>query len=164
MKQPLEDLIGALREELQQYGELLTLFEQQQESLIQRNADQVLSSVSAIQEQSAKVQSYRRKRVEAHQDLADSLSLPPDGLLATLLPALPPSRRPQVEALMDENNRLLRRIQQRARQNHVLLTQSIEHMSKVMQSLMGVGKGMLYDGGGSVAPTNQGRPIYEAVG
>ncbi len=86
------------------------------------------------------------------------------GLLATLLPALPPSRRPQVEALMDENNRLLRRIQQRARQNHVLLTQSIEHMSKVMQTLMGVGKGMLYDGVGTVAPTNQGRPIYEAVG
>lgn len=164
MKQELEDLIGSLREELQEYGELLRLFEQQQESLIHRKSEDVLTSVGAIQQQGEKVQSCRHKRVAAHQDLADGLSLPPDGLLTTLLPALPPSRRPQVEALMDENNRLLRRIQQRARQNHLLLTQSIEHMSKVMHTLMGVGKGMLYDGGGTVAAAGQGRPIYEAVG
>ncbi len=165
MNDKLDRLIESLRHELQQYGEMLSLFEQQQESIARRDADQVLNSVALINGQTAAVQEARRSRVERQQDLAESLSVPPDGQLATLLPALPVSRRPQLQALVEENNRLLGRVRQRARQNHLMLSHSLEHMTRFINALMGAGRGVLYDGGGGVTPERAAAPtLYEAVG
>jgi flagellar biosynthesis/type III secretory pathway chaperone len=164
MNESLDRLIDALRQELQQYGALLSFFEKQQEELMRRDGDQVLATVGLIQGQTVSVQEARSHRVRCHQDLADRLSVEPDGQLTTLLPSLPTSRRGQVQALMDENNRLLKRIQQRARQNHVLLSHSLDNMTRVMQTLMGAHQGIVYDGGGTKSSPTGGRAIYEAVG
>ena len=164
MNESLDRLIDALRQELQQYGGLLSFFEKQQEELMRREGDQVLATVGLIQGQATSVQEARSHRVRCHQDLADQLSVEPDGQLATLLPSLPASRRGQVQALMDENNRLLKRIQQRARQNHVLLSHSLENMTRVIQTLMGSHQGIVYDGGGAKLLAAGGRSLYEAVG
>jgi flagellar biosynthesis/type III secretory pathway chaperone len=165
MNDKLDRLVDALRHELQQYGEMLALFEQQQEHLIRRNAPEVLNSVTLINAQSGAIQEARRCRVERLQDLAESLSVPPDGTIATLLPALPESRRPQVGALMDENNRLLSRIQQRARQNHLMLSHSLEHMTRFLNTILGASPVRTYDGGGTLAGSKvAAHAIYEAVG
>lgn len=166
MSEKLEQLVAALRNELQHYGELLALFEAQQEHLVRRDADQVLGSVARINALTSVVQDARRDRVHRLQDLAESLSVPPDGQLTTLLPALPGSRRAQIQALMTENNRLLARIQTRARQNHSMLSHSLEHMNRFIHALVGAKAGtVVYDGVGSVAAAAIQTPsIYEAVG
>ena len=164
MNANLDRLVEALREELQNYGELLALFEQQQDHLIRRDADQVMASAGLIQGQAVLVQRARGRRVERHQELADALSVPPDGQFSTLMPALPPSRRAQVQALMEENNRLLKRVQQRARQNHLLLSHSLENLGRLIQTLTGALPGMVYNGGGAVSAASTGSPLYEAVG
>lgn len=165
MNEKLDRLVGALRHELQQYGEMLALFERQQDHLMKRNSDEVLSSVTLINAQSGAIHEARRDRVERLQELSEALSIPPDGTLKTLLPALPASRRPQVQALMDENNRLLGRIQQRARQNHLMLSHSLEHMTRFLHSIMGSNQRRTYDGGGALAGSPlPGHFLYEAVG
>ena len=164
MNHTLDEFIDALRVELQQYGELLALIDQQQEHLMRRSAEDVLASVGSIHAQSGQVQAARAARAECLLNLALSLSLPPDGLISSVLVALPVQRRPQVEALVEENNRLLKKIQQRGRQNHLLLAHSIEHMSRLLQTLMGVGRGMVYDEGGGVLSPGVRQGLYEAVG
>ncbi len=165
MNDKLDLLVEALRHELQQYGEMLSLVEQQQDHLIQRDADEVLQSVTLINAHSGELQRARHRRVECFQSLAETLAVPTDGGFETLLPALPAPRRSQVQALMDENNRLLKRIQQRARQNHLLLSHTLEHMNRFMQTIMGTAKGAVYDGvGGVAALAPVQRVTYEAVG
>lgn len=48
MTEPLDKLIAVLREELQHYGEMLALLEQQQASAIDRAADAMLVATTAI--------------------------------------------------------------------------------------------------------------------
>jgi flagellar biosynthesis/type III secretory pathway chaperone len=94
----------------------------------------------------------REQRVHRYVELAESLSLPPDGRFAVLLDALPAQRRGQVQALMDENNRLLKRLQQVSRQNHLVLKHSLDHLTQFIHTLMGAQhQTMVYDGGGGVA-------------
>ena len=47
---------------------------------------------------------------------------------AEIIPQLPEAYRPLIESLVDENNSLLQRVQQRARQNHLVLSRSVELM------------------------------------
>lgn len=166
MNEKLNRLIEALREELQQYGAMLSLFERQQEELVRRDTDQVLVTAAELQSQGATIRGAREHRVHRYVELSESLSVPPDGRLTVLLEALPPSRRGQVQALMDENNRLLKRIQQVARQNHLVLKHSLDHLTHFIHALMGAQhQTMVYDGGGGVAcPSAAGLSLYEAVG
>ncbi len=61
----LNKLIAALREELQQYGEMLARLDEQQEYAMRRAADELLQSVSAVQEQGRKVSTARQHRQQA---------------------------------------------------------------------------------------------------
>ena len=53
MTAPLDNLIEALRNELQQYGEMLALLDHQRELVKQRGSDDILHSIAAISTQSA---------------------------------------------------------------------------------------------------------------
>jgi hypothetical protein len=55
----LEPLITALREELQQYGEMLALLDRQQEQVKARAAAEIFQSISLIQAQATAIQSAR---------------------------------------------------------------------------------------------------------
>lgn len=166
MNEKLDRLVEALREELAQYGSMLALFERQQDELVRRETDQILATAAQIQAQGGVIQGAREHRVRRYLDLAESMSVAPDGQLSVLLEALPMGRRGQVKALLDENNRLLRRIQQLARQNHLVLKHSLDHLTSFIHTLMGAQhQTLVYDGGGSVAcPSATGRSMYEAVG
>jgi flagellar biosynthesis/type III secretory pathway chaperone len=82
-----------------------------------------------------------------------------------LIKVLPRDYRPLVSALMEENNELLRRVQQRARQNHLLLSRSVELMQSFLGTLFQVGQGSTYDNsGGASRAALPPRTLYEAVG
>ncbi len=57
-----------------------------------------------------------------------------------LIPLLPADYRPLVQALVDENNELLVRVRQRARQNHLLLSRSVELMQGLLNTLLPVAR------------------------
>jgi len=164
MNELLQNFIESLREELRQYGELLALLELQQTQVVRRLADELLATVTAVNVQGEAIQVARREREQRQREVARSLDLPDEVRIADLIAAMPEVCRPLASALVEENNHLLGRVRQRARQNHVLLTRSVELMQQFINSFCGVGV-PTYKGTGLVAPPPVlGRPIYEAVG
>jgi flagellar biosynthesis/type III secretory pathway chaperone len=161
----VKNLITALREELHEYGEMLARLDEQQELVMRRDADGILQSVATIQEQGIVIQRARQVREARQGELANLLGLPSNTEFLILIPQTPEDYRPLLNALINENNALLLRIQQRARQNHLLLRQSLELMQKFLSTLFPSNEPRTY------APVGQAfhRPapaisMYEAVG
>lgn len=160
----LEKLIAALREELQQYGEMLARLDDQQSLVMQRAAEAVLHSVPLVQAQSAVLNNVRESRFSAMKALCGRLRLPENSTFKDLLPLVPSEYRPLVEALVQENNELLQRIHSRARQNHILLSRTVESMQHVINSLGIHRSPSVYGDDGSVFTPAPARPaMYEAV-
>ena len=161
----LPRLIEALRHELHQYGEMLALLDRQQEAVMVRAGDEVLQSVTAISDHLPHVAAARHERETCQQQIGEALRRPEGTDFTELMPLLPEKFRPAVEALVRENNELLIRVQQRARQNHLLLSRSVELMQRCMHALIPASPPTTYNGAGSVeASPPQPQPLYEAVG
>jgi len=160
-----ERLIECLRSELQQYGEMLALLDQQQANVVRRVADDLLITAAAIDTQSAAVQKARQERESYQSGLAQDLLPPGEATLAALTLVLPAKYRPLVQALVHENNQLLFRVRQRAHQNHILITRSMQLMQRLIATLVPVQQTPVYDGQGHLsAPALRGSSLYEAVG
>lgn len=153
MSELIQALIDALREELQQYGELLARLDDQQECVILRATDRLLSSVESVQIQTEVVQAARKTREQRCQEIAPRLGLPTGVSCAQLATALPDSFRPLVEALVQENNDLLIRLRQRARQNHLMLNRSLELMQQVLGAFCNESAGPVYGNLGAMRGT-----------
>jgi hypothetical protein len=135
MTERIDKFIELLREELKQYGEMLALLDQEQGFVVAHIADEVLNTVSAINMQAAVVQEARQKRQKCQAELAGGLGIPATASFVQLLSLLPPDYRPLLQALVQENNELLSRIHKRTRQNHVLLSRSVDLMQRSMTAL-----------------------------
>jgi cell division septum initiation protein DivIVA len=132
MTATLEQVIEALRNELQQYGEMLALLEAQQKAVARRESGFVLSSVPEIEAQSGAIQAARCTR-EAHQrQLAWVLGQPDSLTFEELLPLLQDEYRPLISALVQEINELLSRVRLFAEQNHSQLRRSLELMDRFL--------------------------------
>lgn len=163
MPENLPALIEALREELKHYGEMLALLDQQQESAMARATDDLLQAVAAINAQGGVLQTARTHRETCRQAVARQLGLPEETGFTELIPQLPEDYRPLVAALVQENNELLVRVRQRARQNHLLLSRSLELMQRFLSSLFCPGQSATYNGNGVVPAGLPIRSLYEAV-
>ena len=165
MNELLRNFVESLREELREYGELLALLDVQQEQVVRRLADELSETVSAIHSQGEVIRAARRERGQRQRALARSFFLPEDEMLITqLIPMLPESYRPLISALVSENNQLLTRVQQRARQNHILLSRSLELMGQFIDSFCATG-GPTYNETGTKSPSlSPGRALYDEVG
>ncbi len=164
MNELLQNFVESLREELRQYGEMLALLDVQQEQVVRRLADELSETVSAINAQGEVIQAARRERGQRQRDLSRALNQPDETFIALLIPVLPASYRPLVSALGDQNTQLLARVQQRARQNHILLSRSLELMGQFINSFCAIGV-PTYNDSGSMAPASApGHVFYEAVG
>ena len=161
----LRTLIEALRDELQQYGEMLARLDTQQESIMHRASDELLQTVAQIEEHGLVLQTSRRRREACQQETSLTLALPMIATFQEIIPRLPEDYRPLVGALVQENNELLVRVQQRARQNHLLLFRTLELMQKFINTLLPPTGSPVYDasgqGRGCGLPI---RPMYEAIG
>ncbi len=166
MSETLQPLIHALREELQQYGEMLARLDFQQELLMRRSAENLLETVASIEVQGGVIRDSRQHREQCRCDVARALSQLDTTPFEELIPLLPEDYRPLVGALVAENNELLFRVQQRSRQNHLLLSRTLELMQRFMSGLFPTSTRPLYDGAG-VMPGRAMMPVhslYEAVG
>src|SRR3954469_24073843 len=131
----LPKLLEGLRKELGEYGEMLTLLDNQREHVLSRKGTEVLQTVTAIQQQAENIRSARSGREACQQEIATILNKPKDATMAILLPLVPENQRFALAALVRENNDLMTRVQQRARQNHLLLSRSLELMQRFMNTL-----------------------------
>ncbi len=161
----IEKLIAALRAELTHYGEMLALLDQQQESAIHRLADEMFVATTAIQNQAKVLQAARRERETDQRALARELAVRETSTFVELVPLLPADYRPLLQSLVDENNALLQRVQQRARQNHLVLSRSVDLMQRFLGMLFPARETQVYNEHGDrqlhALPTP---PLYEAVG
>lgn len=158
-------LVDRLRHELRQYGEMLALLDQQQESVVARSADAVLQSVGAINAQMEVIHTARKERETCQRDVGAALAIAADADFQTMLPLLPTPWRPAVEALVRENNGMLVRVQQRVRQNHILLSRSVELMQRLVTSLVPATAPLTYNDTGQVqSKIPPLEPMYQAVG
>lgn len=165
MNEFLTILIQALREELKQYGEMLALLDQQQSLVMQRQTNDLLSSVSGINFQTSIMVATRLEREQRQRQMARHLGLPENAGFVLIVPLLPPDYRPLMQALVQENNELLVRVQQRVRQNHLLLSHAVDLMQQLINTIIpGVGP-KTYDECGRLPGKNLPQhSLYEAVG
>jgi flagellar biosynthesis/type III secretory pathway chaperone len=165
MNNLLSNLIEALREELKQYGEMLAVLDQQQNSVVQRHTNDLLQNVASINAQADVIAAVRREREQYQRHVARQLELQEDASFTAIIPLLPLDYRPLVQALVQENNELLARVHQRTRQNHLLLSHAVELMQQLITAIFPGGGPKTYDSNGRL-PVN-GLPqhsIYERVG
>ena len=165
MTESLIPLITALREELKNYGEMLARLDQQQAAVMDRQSEATLATASAIQAQADVIQVARQDRTLCQRAAARDLCLIESATFAEIIPLLPEAYRPLVQTLVEENNSLLQRVQQRGRQNHLLLSRSVELMQQFMSTLFPAHDPRTYDDRGHrLAPVLPTAPRYEAVG
>ena len=165
MNDLLPNLIEALREELKQYGEMLARLDQQQNLVMLRQTTDLMQNVGAVNAQAATIAAARREREQHQRHLARRLNLPESAGFGAIVPLLPADYRPLVVALVQENNELLVRVQQRARQNHLLLSHAVELMQQLINSIIPGAAPTTYNDAGRVS--SAGLPqqaLYQAVG
>jgi hypothetical protein len=163
MTETLNNYVESLREELKQFGELLALLDLQRDQVVRRLPDELLATVSAINTQGEAIQAARRERAQRQRELAKAMDLPVGVRAGVLVPQLPPAYRPLVTALIQENNHLLARVRQRARQNHMLLSRAVEMMGRFINSICAVGA-PTYTQAGAVAQGAPGCALYDGIG
>jgi flagellar biosynthesis/type III secretory pathway chaperone len=162
MKELLSNLIEALREELKQYGEMLALLDQQQQLVMHRQVAVLPDNVNLVNAQAGVIAAARQEREQRQLHLARSLGLE-ENSVAKMLPQIPSDYQPLVGALVEENNSLLVRVQQRARQNHLLLSHAVDLMSQLIQSFFPGTAPVTYDGKGNSTGSATHAPLYHAA-
>ncbi len=135
MNNAWELIAQSLRDELQEYGGLLGLFEEQQGALFRRDSGGVLASVAAIEAQARSAAIKRARREQLVRDFAAKQGQSTGSTLRSLLGFLPSEVRPMMEALIDEVNRLVHRARRHARQNTLLLQRAIELHQETLRTL-----------------------------
>jgi len=168
MNNSWELIAHSLRDELQEYGGLLGLFEEQQTALFRRDAGGVLTLVHAIEDHARVASLKRLKREQLVRDFALSQGRPGNSTLRALISQFPEEVRPMMEALIDEVNRLIHRTRKFAQQNVQLLQRAVEMHQEALRTLRPESFTKTYSPRGRVsvaaatgAPT---RSALEAVG
>ncbi|HZZ18178.1 MAG TPA: flagellar protein FlgN [Opitutaceae bacterium] len=128
-------IIVQLRQELVEYGALLTAFDDQQKALFSRQPDIVLHQSTAIKEQLDRVVSARNEREQAVGEFAVAHKMPVNATLRSLLPFIDKDAHPLFEALIGEINLLLHRVRRTHRQNHTLLNHTVSMHRETLQML-----------------------------
>jgi len=160
----LTKVIDALRNELQQYGEMLALLDHQNELVKGCGADDILHSIAAINNQSNAIQSARERREAVQQELSTSVDQPRDSTFAALLPLLPDHYQPLIGALVQENNELLERVRHRAGENQAVLLRSLELMQRFITTLSPEsGRQSTQSANSAVLAMEPGSPLYDAI-
>jgi len=143
---------------------MLAMLEQQHQSVVQRQTNTLLQNVTEVNAQANVIAAVRHEREQRRCHVARHLKLEESASFAVIIPLLPPDYQPLVQALVHENNALLIRIQQRARQNHLLLSHAVDLMQQLINAIFPGGNPKTYDSLGRL-PAN-GLPqhsIYEQV-
>src|SRR5262245_53549113 len=132
---PLQSFIDALRSELQQYGALLALLEDQDAPGTCRTSDSLLTLAQEVEAQSHALDIARNQRASSQKQLAWALGSPEVDSFQRIVSSLPAEYRPLVCALTQEVNELLYRLKERAEHSHLQLHRSMELMQRFITGI-----------------------------
>jgi len=158
-----DEMTQALRAELQEYGGLIGLLEDQQNAILRGEPETFLDLGAAVHEQAALLGAHRVCREKTVQHFARGCQQPETLTLTELLAHMPASVAGMIKALIDEINALISRTQRRLRQNHLLLARCV---SAAQQSVVVAGGGEMvstYGRAGAVKHTIAVDPAHLAV-
>ncbi len=160
-----ESLADSLRQEVQEYGGLLRLFEEQQTCIFRRDADRLLQLVEAIDRAAAEAETARRKREDCARHFAVGCGRDATATLRSLLPLVEEAVRPLLEALISEVNVLIHRLRRMAHQNHLLLAHAVDLQQSMLREFYPGVFTQTYSSGGRVAiGVAAPIPSYQAAG
>jgi len=130
-----DNLIEALRDEVQEYGGLLSLFDEQQTAILERKPTVVLSIQDSIKGQLETINGCRKRREQIAREFAVSLGQEPEITVRQLIDYCEEVVRPLLHALIYEVNQLITKTRRRGQQNQMLLARSIEVSQQILQRL-----------------------------
>lgn len=145
-----EQVVMAMRGEIQEQGALLGLFEEQQLAIINRDSNKVLTLVALVQKQVDTAQAARSRRELLMAQALRRAKISPQTPLLELVPQFPPALQPLMRALVEEVIRIADRVRVKANQNQVLLARSIDLIRELLEEVSPQPGGRIYDEGGSV--------------
>jgi hypothetical protein len=123
MLRPLQQLIDALRQELQQQGELLARLEEMGPLALQLAGAE---AGSPVQSQAADLLAAQQERERLQLQLAWAAGQPGACSFDELIPVLPPNYRPLLSALVEETDSLRCRVSLRLREDLCWLDRACE--------------------------------------
>lgn len=135
MNEASESIATALRAEIEEYGSLLGLFEEQQRMLFARQAERVLELNHEIEMKTAGLVSLREHRERLVAEFARSAGQPAGSTLRSVLGFFASEVRPLFEALIREVNLLVHRVRQISRHNRLLLQRAIQSQQEILRAL-----------------------------
>ncbi len=158
-------LIESLREEMTQYGELLALMQEQQELIINRQPQELLVNLNEVNGQMEKIATARQAREQARVALTTQLGATQETTFKQMTSQLPEEYQPLLEALVNEINALLQKVQKWLRQNHLLLKRSLDLMQDILQNVFPAqASPKTYGRQGAVSPVNPPpSTLYEGI-
>ncbi|MBD5778649.1 flagellar protein FlgN [Pelagicoccus sp. NFK12] len=128
-------LVELLRNEVQEYGGLYNLLERQQDEIFSRDPELVLKTNSEIESYMSEMGGLREQREAVVRDMARGCGADEEEPLSKLIVHFPDFMQPMLQALVDEINHMIRRTRQKARQNFMLLSRTMEINHETMQKL-----------------------------
>jgi flagellar biosynthesis/type III secretory pathway chaperone len=130
-----DSLIAALRDEVQEYGELLSLFNDQQTAILDRNPGMVLVIQDSIKGQLEIINTCRKRREQITKEFALVLGQNSESTVKQLIDYCEETVQPLLHALVYEVNQLISKTRRRGHQNQMLLARSIEVSQQILQRL-----------------------------
>ena len=165
MNEPWITITECLRRELAEYGCLLRLFEDQQNFLFGRDANNVLRLSTEIEQQVRFLHESRRTREEAVATFAASHGQPVSATLRSLIPLFAAEVQPLLEALVGEVNVLIHRVRRVSRHNHTLLARTVDIHQQMLRTLQPDSFVQTYaPNGRSALTTTRSAPALQAAG
>lgn len=130
-----DPLVELLRYEVQEYGGLYNLLVRQQDEIFKRDPQLVLATNAEIESYMADMGSLREQREERVREMARRLGADEAQPLSKLLGYFPAVVRPMLQALVDEINQMITRTRQKAKQNFMLLSRTMEITHETFKAL-----------------------------
>lgn len=158
MNQASEIIATALRAEIEEYGSLLGLFEEQQRMLFARQAERVLEINFEIEAQTTRLAALREHRERLVAEFARSAGQPAGSTLRSVLGFFASEVRPLFEALIREVNLLVHRVRQTSRHNRLLLQRAIQSQHEILRAMDPARFVQTYDPSGRIGVA-AGRPV-----
>ncbi len=164
MNSSWEIIVEHFRNELQGYGGLLQLFDDQQERLLHGDSNAVLLFANEIEAQARVLANLRVQRENAVRAFAAQHAQPSDATLRSLLKFFPVEVRPMLSALMDEINHLIRRVRRGSQRNHQILNRVVTIHQETLRTLQPAAFSKIYSPHGRQVSLMAVSPAWHAAG
>jgi len=144
-------LVEALRAELQEYGALRNILDDQQKAIFSRDAQRVSEFNETLELQIAATAKLREAREAIQAELVAFHELPKGATVVELSKVFPEKGEPLLKALADQINEMITVLRRRSRQNQMLLARTCETMEQTLRFMRPEAFTKTYSAKGAVA-------------